>query len=127
MGLMRSFTYGFNSVQQDNIVLEMNTTIVDIIENDFNNVIVDLDEFLVDFHVKMENGSTYGWSTDRYRYFESFCAARSLEYHRFWKTFTRPHLMPNGEEVSSKCYEEDSILEHLEKRITSKYPLEKVY
>ena len=127
MGLMRSFTYGFNSVQQNNIVLDMNTTIADIIEFDFNNVTVDFNEFLVDFHVKMENGSTYGWTTDRYRYFESYCPARSLELDRFWQTFTRPHLMPTGEKVSGKCYEEDSFLEHLEKRITSKYPMEKVY
>ena len=111
MGLMDTFTYEFDAPNDDPIEIEMNTTINDVIEFDFDDVIIDLDEFLVDFHLKMENGSTSGWIKNSYEQMETFCEAKNF-------------LIGYG---AADCHVEDSFQEHVDQRIPSGYPLKKVY
>ena len=119
LGQTLPFMYGVNSVHHENMIVEMNTTIADIMQFQFDDLIVDFSQFLVDFEVEMENGSTYGWHTNRYKEFQTFCHADALR--RVKKSSDSPVW------VSFNCYEENSFRTHLENKIPSGYPLEKVY
>ena len=109
LGFNRSFAYRFDDPTYNTTVEAISHAFGDV---GFDDATIGIEDFLLDFELKMENGSVYGWASDDYKMKRAYCEADSAQ--------------RLGLAVDCKALR--SFKKYLESRIApSKYPLKKKY
>ena len=108
-GFNGSCTYRFDDPSYNTTVEAISQDLGDV---DFDDATIGIEDFLLDFELKTENGTIYGWASDDYRRKRTYCEADSAI----------------GHYLTIDCKAPRSFEKYLDSRITpSKYPFKKKY
>ena len=108
MGIHRQYKYRPKNVSYFPDCEDIRYSLDDISKIVFDENIIDLKSFLLDYFIKTNDGSFVGWVNDTYAKLETVCGSR----------------MVLGD---SDCGAQDSFKSHLKQRKPTPYPFEKVY
>ena len=111
MGYAEPFNYSAQSPSLTDDQHEMEYEIKDVLDLNFAEATINMQNLLADLTIETENGSTYGWHTNNYKDITTYCKG---DHHFVDVTF-------------SFCEVEKSSELYFEKKINTEFPLDVVY